>query len=130
MVAFRSFLGCQLIIYAKLVAICEGLELATQLGYFALEVESDSTTVVYWIHSQGPIRWDYVYLLRRMCALISSSHILIRHVLWGATSIADFLANWAYSHRLSQHFFCTHDLPTSLSGISHLNAQTIPHVRR
>ena len=44
--AFGSFLGCQLILYAKLVAICEGLELATQLGYFALEVESDSAAVV------------------------------------------------------------------------------------
>ena len=129
MVAFRSFLSCQPILNVGLMAICEGLDLATQLGYFALEVESDSTTIVSWIHSQGPIRWDYVYLLRRMCALISSSHILIRHVLWEATSIADFLANWACSHQLSQHFLCAQYPPTVLSGILHLNAQTFPHVR-
>lgn len=60
--SFRSFLSCEPILYVELMAICEGLDLATQLGYFALEVESDSTTVVYWIHSQGPIRWDYVSL--------------------------------------------------------------------
>ena len=44
--AFESFLGCQPIIYAELMAICEGLEFATHLGYSTLEVESDSAIVV------------------------------------------------------------------------------------
>ena len=79
--AFGSFLGCQLIIYTELMAVCEGLELVTQLRYSVLKVESHSATVVSWIHSQGPVRWDYIYLLCRVCDLISSSHILIRHVL-------------------------------------------------
>ena len=61
--AFGSFLGHQPILYAELMAVYEGLDLAIQLGHSVLKVESDSTTVVSWIHSQGPIRWDYTYSL-------------------------------------------------------------------
>ena len=96
--AFGSFLSCQPTLYAKLMVVCKRLELATHLGYSALEVESDSAMVVSWIHSLGLVRWDYVYLLRRVCALISSSHIFIRHVLREATYAIDFMANWTFSH--------------------------------
>ena len=44
--AFGSFLGHQPILYAELMAVCEGLELAARLGHSVLEVESDSATVV------------------------------------------------------------------------------------
>ena len=44
--AFGSFLGYKPILYVELMAVCNGLELAIQLGYSVLEVESDSTTVV------------------------------------------------------------------------------------
>lgn len=33
------------------MAICKGLELAAQLDYFVLEVESDSVEMVSWILS-------------------------------------------------------------------------------
>ena len=49
--AFGSFLGHQPILYAELMAIYEGLDLTVQLGHSVLEVESDSTTMVSWIHS-------------------------------------------------------------------------------
>lgn len=51
--AFSSFLGHKPILYAKLMAVCECLELATQFGYSMLEVESDSATLVSWINSHG-----------------------------------------------------------------------------
>ncbi|KAK9183223.1 hypothetical protein WN944_026372 [Citrus x changshan-huyou] len=47
------------------MAMCEGLELAAQLGYFMLEVESNSSVVVSWIHSQGLVHWNYAYALQQ-----------------------------------------------------------------
>lgn len=127
--AFGSFLGHKPILYAELMAVCEGLELASRLGHSVLEVESDSATVVSWIHSKGPVRWDYSYLLRRACRLISSS-IQVRHVHREATSAADFLANWACTLRSSRRFSSFQELPRGLSGILHTDAQSIPYVRR
>ena len=120
--AFGSFLGYQPILYAELMAVCKGLELAVQFGHTVLEVESISATMVSWIHTQGPVRWDYAYSLRQVCLLISSSHIQVRHVLHEATSAADFQANWACSHRISQRFLSPRELPLSLSSILHLDA--------
>lgn len=60
---FGSLLGHQPILYAELMAVYEGLDLAIQLGHSVLKVESDSTTMVSWIHSQGPVHWDYTYSL-------------------------------------------------------------------
>ena len=54
--AFGSFLGYKPILYAELMAVCKGLELAVQLGHSVLAVESDSATVVSWIHTQGFVR--------------------------------------------------------------------------
>ncbi|KAH9750080.1 zf-RVT domain-containing protein [Citrus sinensis] len=99
-------------------------------GHSVLEVESDSATMVSWVHSQGPVRWDYSYLLRRACHLISSASIQVRHVLREATSAADFLANWACSHRSSRQFSSPQELPRDLSGIIHTDAQSITYVRR
>ncbi|KAL9462874.1 hypothetical protein AB3S75_000810 [Citrus x aurantiifolia] len=75
------------------MTVCERLELVVQLSYSALEVKSDSATVVSRIHSQGPVRWEYAYLLRRVCALIPSSPLSVRPVFWEATSVVDFLVN-------------------------------------
>lgn len=61
-----------------------------------------------------------------MCALSSSSPILVRHVLREATSAADFLANWAYTHRVSQCFLCSQDLPVGLPNILYLDAYVVP----
>lgn len=91
--AFGSFPGHKPILYTELMAVCEGLELAIQLGHSVLDVESDSATVVSWTHTQGHVRWDYAYSLRRACRLISSSPIQMRHVFREATYAADFLAN-------------------------------------
>ena len=99
--AFGSFLGYKPILYAELMVVCEGLE----LGYSMLEVESDSATVVSWIHNQGPVRWEYSYSLRWVCRLVMSLPIQVRHVLREATSAADFLANWACTHQTSRCFF-------------------------
>ena len=48
--AFGSFLGDKPILYAELMAVCEGLELVIQLCHLVLEVESDLVMVVSWIH--------------------------------------------------------------------------------
>lgn len=74
----------------------------------------------------GPVRWDYAYLLRRVCALIPSSPISIRPVFREATSVVDFLANWVYTHRVSRHFLYSRDLLAGLSSILYLDAQTVP----
>lgn len=68
--AFGFFLSYQPILYAKLMVVCQGLELATQLGYLMVEVEHatqlgypmvevelDLAIVISWIHSWGPVRW-------------------------------------------------------------------------
>lgn len=75
------------------MALLEGLNLATQLCFSDLEVESDSATVVSWANSSSFVRWDFTYLLGRAQALASSSSIIIRHVFREATSTTDFMAN-------------------------------------
>lgn len=127
---FGSFLGHQPILYAELVAVCEGLELAVQLGYSIVEVESDSATVVSWVLSGGSVRWDYTLSLRRVRYLVSSHSIVVRHVFREATYAADFLANWACSSCSSRRFFSVRDLPTGLSGILHMDTHAVPHIRR
>ena len=42
---FSYFLRNGSILYAKLMAICESLEFATQHGYYVLKVKFDSTIV-------------------------------------------------------------------------------------
>ncbi|KAH9701287.1 hypothetical protein KPL71_024943 [Citrus sinensis] len=126
--AFGSVLGYKSILYVELMTVCEGLELAIQLGYSVLEVESDSATVVSWIHNQGIVRWEYSYSLRRVCRLVMSLPIQVRHVLREATSAADFLANWACTHRTSWRFLSPRELPKGLYGILYLDAHAIPHV--
>ena len=73
-----------------------------------------------------------LFVMSGVCFDILFSYfvILIRHVLWDSTSAADFLANWACTHRVSWCFLCTWDLPTGLYDILHLGAQTFPHIRR
>lgn len=58
-----------------------------------LEVESDSTTVVSCIHSQGLVSSDYAYSLCQIYVLSFSYTILFRYVLQEATSATNFLAN-------------------------------------
>lgn len=102
---FGSFLGCQSIIYVELMAICEGLELVFQLGYSVLEVQSDSTTIVSWIHSEGLVCRYYPYSLCQVYDLASCSTILVRHVLWKAIFATNFLANWACTHLVHRRFW-------------------------
>ncbi|GAY62136.1 hypothetical protein CUMW_215430 [Citrus unshiu] len=51
------------------MAVCEDLELAIQLGYSVLEVESDSAMVASWIHTQGSVRWNlnWSWIVDQMC---------------------------------------------------------------
>lgn len=44
--ALDYFLGHQLILYDELMVVCKDLEAATELGYSAFQVESDSATMV------------------------------------------------------------------------------------
>ena len=78
--AFGSFLGHQSILFAELTALLEGLDLAVQLGFSDLEVESDSGTMVSWAISSRFVRWDFAYLFGRVQALASSPSIIINHV--------------------------------------------------
>ena len=111
------------------MALLEGLDLAAQLGFSDLEVESDSATVVSWAISSSLVRWDFTYILGRVRALASRSSISIRHVFREVTSAVDFMANWACSHQTCQRFFNPSDLPTGLSGILHLDTLVIPYIR-
>ena len=54
------------------MALLEGLDLAAQLGFSDLEVESDSAIVVFWAILSGSMRWDFAYLLG--CVL---AHLLL-----------------------------------------------------
>lgn len=100
--ALGSFLGHQSIILAKLTALLEGLDLAAQLGFSDLKVESDLATVVSWAISNGFVQWDFAYLFERVQTLASSLSIIIRHVFREATFAADFMANWACTHQTCQ----------------------------
>lgn len=50
---FSSFLEYQPIFLVELTAILEGLNLAAQLCFSALEIEYDLTTMVSWVLSHG-----------------------------------------------------------------------------
>lgn len=45
--AFGSLLGLKPILYTELMVVCKEFELVDQLGYFILEVKSDSTIVTF-----------------------------------------------------------------------------------
>lgn len=55
---FGYFLRPQSIFYIKLIA---SLEFTTQLRYYMLKMEHDSTTLVSWNTFCGSMRWDCVY---------------------------------------------------------------------
>ncbi|KAL9437128.1 hypothetical protein AB3S75_023048 [Citrus x aurantiifolia] len=128
--AFRSFLGYHMILYAELMTVHEGLELAIHLGHSILEVESNSATIVAWIWSNCQVSWDYTYLLRRVYSMASSTNILVRHVFREATFAADFLANWICTHKVHYRFISPRDIPAGLHSILHLDAHAVPHIRR
>lgn len=86
MAAFGSFLGHRPILYAELMAVCKGLELTIHLKHRVLEVEFDLITVVSFIFSSGPVYYEYAHVLSKVHALVSSSIILVRHVLCKVTS--------------------------------------------
>lgn len=100
LVSLGSFLRHQLILYAELIVICEGLEFTIQLSYSMLEVEFDSAMVVSWIVFSGYFHCDYAHFLCKVHVLTSSFTILVRHILCETTSVTDFLANWVCTHRV------------------------------
>lgn len=127
--AFGSFLGHYLILFVELMAMLEELDLATQLGFNVLEVESDSTIVVSWANSHCQVWWGYVYLLGRIHTLSSDPSIVIRNVFQEGTFATDFMANWACTHQTHQRFFSIGEPPSSLFGILDLDDRKFSHVR-
>lgn len=69
LVAFGYFPKNQSIFYAELMVVYKGLKLTIQLGYYALEVESDLAIMVSKITYHGSVWWDYIYLLGRVGAI-------------------------------------------------------------
>lgn len=123
--AFGYFLGHQLILFVGLMAVCEGLNLTIQLGYFVFEVESDSATVI-----SSFVRWDFVYLFDRVLTssfdpldLLSMfiGKLLQLQILWliGLIFIKNFSGLLDYR-----------DLPAGLTSIFHLNTHETSHVRQ
>lgn len=90
---FGSLLGHQHILFAKLIIVCENLNFAIQLGYYEIKAKLDSTTIISSINFYCFARWDFTYLFGRVRALFFGLSILIRHVLWEATSTANFTTN-------------------------------------
>lgn len=101
--AFGFFLGHQSILYTKLMAMFEALDLVIQPGFNVLEVESNSATMVSQANSHCSIQWEYVYLLGQNRTLSFDPSIVIRHVFLEATSVTDcFMANWTCIHQARQ----------------------------
>ena len=126
--AFGSFLGYKPILYVELMVVCKGLELAIQLRYSVLEVESDSAMVMSWIHTSGSCSMGMF--------LFSAPGVPFGNVIphsgetCSSRYAADFLANWACTHRTSRCFLSLRELPKGLSGILYLDTHAIPHVGR
>ena len=114
---FGSFLGYRPILYIELMAVHESLELAAHLGHSILQVESDSATIGAWIRSDCQVSWDYIYLLRRVRSMASSTNILVRRVFWEATSATDFPANWVCTHKVHCRFMSPRDNPAGFHSI-------------
>lgn len=123
--AFGYFLGHQLILFVGLMAVCEGLNLTIQLGYFVFEVESDSATVI-----SSFVRWDFVYLFDRVLTLsfdpldllsMFIGKLLQLQILWliGLIFIKNFSGLLDYR-----------DLPVGLTSILHLDTHETSHVRQ
>lgn len=102
--AFSSFLWHKPILYAKPMAICECLELATQFGYSVLEVESDSATLVSWINSHGSCAMGICLYFGSIPHYVFCRFRLGQACSREAISTPDFMANWACTHRVHQCF--------------------------
>lgn len=50
------------------------------------------------------VRWEHVCTLGQFRIMSSAVSVLVRHVLREAVSTADFMANWACTHRVHQYF--------------------------
>lgn len=76
------------------------------------------------------VRWEHICNLGQFRIMSSAVSVLIRDVFREAISTADFMANWACTHRVHQCFLSPHAFLSAYLGFTYLEAYQVPHVRR
>lgn len=79
------------------MAVCKGLNLSTQLGYF-FSCGGVQFGEVSWITTNAFVHLDFAYLLAKVLTLSSSPSICISQICREATFTTYFMVNQACSH--------------------------------
>ncbi|XP_012847860.1 PREDICTED: uncharacterized protein LOC105967794 [Erythranthe guttata] len=107
--SFSAFFGRGTNNYAEIFAVAVGLRLCHSLGIGAVVVETDSLLTVNAIKNLG-VAWDLEYVYR-ICMQEVRPYHKITHVVRQENTVADRLANWAYTHKSYQEFFSGNSMP-------------------
>ncbi|XP_038687559.1 uncharacterized protein LOC119986942 [Tripterygium wilfordii] len=78
--ALSNFYGSNSITFAKMMVICEGINLAACLGLSNLLVESDSLIVINILSESMSCPWNLIYLKRAIAKNYMSLDISFKHV--------------------------------------------------
>ncbi|XP_012842530.1 PREDICTED: uncharacterized protein LOC105962752 [Erythranthe guttata] len=107
--SFSRYFGVGTNNFAEFSAVVHGLRLCKLLGLSQIIVESDSLLVINAIRTKH-IAWELEYIFRQCLKEIEPS-FSFQHVVRQKNTVADRLANWAYSHKSNQEYFSEMSLP-------------------
>ncbi|XP_012835531.1 PREDICTED: uncharacterized protein LOC105956232 [Erythranthe guttata] len=107
--SFSKYFGVGTNNFAEFSAVVHGLRLCKLLGLSQIIVESDSLLVINAIRTKY-IAWELEYIFRQCLKEIEPS-FLFQHVVRQKKTVADRLANWAYSHKSNEEYFSEMSLP-------------------
>ncbi|MQM17915.1 hypothetical protein Taro_050897 [Colocasia esculenta] len=113
--AFSHFYGVGTNMIAELRALCDGLRLATSLGYKLSIIHSDSQILVNSICEKKLLSWLSYRWWREVVSFIRES-ALMSHVYRETNQQADALANFAVKDKYNKVFRGAHNLSYSCKG--------------
>lgn len=98
------------IMEAEYMALLDGLELCTAMGFQDLDITNDSQVVVTAVRNKETTSWRFIQVSRR-CLTIWRDSFDIRHIFRQANLVTDRCVDRAHTHKTRRDYFSKADLP-------------------
>ena len=102
--AFANFYGNNTNMVAETSALLNGLEKCVASGYFKVDLESDSLTLIQILKHQIGVPWYIWYSIKKIEKLLEGMDVGISHTYRESNTVADFLANFGCTKKV--FFLC------------------------
>lgn len=92
------------------MALLDGLELCTAMGFSDMDITNDSQVVVTAVRNMETTSWRFIQVLRR-CLTMWRDSFDITHIFRQANLVTERCADWAHTHNIRRDYFSEAYLP-------------------